>query len=416
MPDKYDAHKNTPVITGIGIVSCIGTGYGAVESSLLNRASGIRFVPERKEMGFRSALSGMVSEEVTTRRLSRKMRKSLPEFAVWAWAALEEAAQSAGLDLDELAGRDDTGIIFGNDSSAATAVEQVDILRKEGITRNIGSGHIFRLLNSTISLNFSTFLKLKGVSWTVSSACASGAMAIGQAAELIASGRQSCIICGGAQEITWQSMCSFDALGAFSTREDEPHAASRPFDRERDGLVPSGGAAVLILESRERACQRGASILASVKGYGHASDGYHISVPSGDGIRRAMKDAVESAGNMAIDMILAHATSTPAGDIAEAKAIKELFPNDDTRPLVCAPKALTGHEFWMAGASQVVYGIIMARGGFVAGHPNLDDIDEHAAFLTICKETTRRGISSFLCNASGFGGTNSSLVIEVNEV
>ncbi len=418
MGNNPEQHIHIPVITGMGIVSCIGAGCSVVENALRESRCGIRFLPERKRLGFRSGLSGVIDGFQVPEGLTRKMRKTLPEFGHWAWAALMEAADQAGIRLDELQGREDAGIIFGNDSSAATAVEQVDILRKEGISRNIGSGHIFRLLNSTISLNFATFLGLRGVSWTMSSACASGAMAIGQAAGLIASGRQSCIICGGAQEISWESMCSFDALGAFSVREQEPHASSRPFDMDRDGLVPSGGAAVLILESEEHARARGAKIMGRVRGYGHASDGHHISVPSGDGIMRAMEQAMgqADAGPNDIDLILAHATSTQAGDLAEAQAIRSLFPRDDTRPPVCAPKALTGHEFWMAGASQVVYGLIMARGGFVAGHPNLENLDDQAGFLRIFQKTTPLSIRHFLCNASGFGGTNSSLVIESDEV
>jgi len=402
----------------MGIVSCIGIGVREVEKSLREGISGICFLPERKAMGFRSGLSGTIEGFKMPPGLSRKMRKTLPEFGHWAWAALEEAARQAGLALEQFGGDRNTGIVFGNDSSAVTAVEQVDILRREGVSRNIGSGHIFRLLNSTISLNFATFLGLKGVSWTVSSACASGAMAIGQAAHLIASGRQNCVICGGAQEISWESMCSFDALGAFSIREHEPHASSRPFDEERDGLVPSGGAAVLILESEERALSRGARIIGRVKGYGHASDGHHISVPSGDGIRRAMEQAVKQTDSPSthIDLILAHATSTPAGDLAEAQAIISVFPEDEIRPPVCALKALTGHEFWMAGASQVIYGLIMALGNFAAGHPNLENIGEGAAHLDIYRETTHCSIRRFLCNASGFGGTNSSLVIESYEV
>ena len=415
MPLTPLSKKAEPLITGIGMVSSIGCGVPRVAESLRSGSSGIRLVPERRALGFRSALSGTIDDFSPPPGLTRKMRKTLPEFGLWAWAALQEAAARAGLDLESLRGRDDAGIVFGNDSSAATAVEQVNILRREGVSRSIGSGHIFRLLNSTISLNFATFLGLKGVSWTVSSACASGAMAIGQAAELIAQGRQQCIICGGAQEISWESMCSFDALGAFSLREDAPHEASRPFDLHRDGLVPSGGAAVLILESRAHAVSRGATALGRVTGYGHASDGHHISVPSGDGIKRAMLEALGPADRHApgVDLLLAHATSTPAGDIAEAKAIKDVFSAAGSLPRVCAPKALTGHEFWMAGAAQVVYGLIMAHGGFVAGHPNLTRLDPDAAFLDIHKETVPARTARFLCNASGFGGTNSSLLIEV---
>ena len=240
---------NRIAITGMGIISCLGLNRSEVRQSLAEGRCGIEFLPERKELGFQSGLSGVVHGFNDSKVLDRKKRKTMPEFGLWAWAAIEQALDQADISPASLHGDPETGMIFGNDSSAVTAVEQVDVLRKAGETRTIGSGHIFRLLNSTITLNVSTILGLHGQVWTVSGACASGAMAIGQGAELIAAGRQKRMICGGAQEISWQSMCSFDTLAAFSRREDDPAAASRPFDRDRDGLVPSGGAAAIILES-----------------------------------------------------------------------------------------------------------------------------------------------------------------------
>jgi 3-oxoacyl-[acyl-carrier-protein] synthase-1 len=252
--------------------------------------------------------------------------------------------------------------------------------------------------------------------YTISGACASGAMAIGQAAELIAAGRQDRIICGGAQEISWQSMCSFDALGAFSRRETDPPAASRPFDRERDGLVPSGGGAALILEQRELALARNATILGEVVGYATTSDGYHIVVPSGHGLERAIRLALEDASCLpdSIDLVLAHATSTPTGDQAEALALRRVFGMDQglPGPLVTATKSLTGHEFWMAGASQAVYALLMANGGFVAGNPNLKEPDPEAKNLHFCQKTIRFTPSYILLNAAGFGGVNACLVIK----
>lgn len=403
-------------ITGMGIISCLGLNRSEVKQSLAEGKCGLEFLPARKALGFQSGLSGVIRDFDGTNVLDRKKRKTLPEFGLWAWAAVEQALEQANIPPATLQGDPNTGMIFGNDSSTVTAVEQVEILRETGETRSIGSGHIFRLLNSTITLNISTILGLHGQVWTVSGACASGAMAIGQGAELIAAGRQKRMICGGAQEISWQSMCSFDTLAAFSRREDDPAGASRPFDRDRDGLVPGGGAAAVILESYEEAVARGADILGEVLGYGNTSDGHHIVVPSGEGLERAMRQAIAAAklNNDDIDLVMAHATSTPSGDKAEGKALANIFSAGGTKPgpLITATKALTGHEFWMAGASQVVYGMLMAGGGFVAGNPNLKNPDSSVKNLRLPPQTVYSNCHFLLCNAAGFGGTNACLVIK----
>ena len=405
------------VVTGTGIVSSLGLSGSSVTDSLRQGRSGIFFDPDRKEHGFRSGLSGVIRGFDGQKRLDRKYRKTLPEYGWWAWDSISQALAEAGVDADSLAGDERTGIVFGNDSSVVAGVEQCDLLRAAGETRGIGSGHIFRLLTSTITLNVSTRLQLRGSSWTVSGACASGAMAIGQAAELIAQGRQDRMICGGAQEISWQSMCSFDALNAFSLREDDPEKASRPFDQDRDGLIPSGGAAAVFLEAEEVAKARGATILAEVCGYDTTSDGYHISAPSGDGLRRAMEGAIRAANLQPdqIDLVMAHATSTPVGDVKEAEALCQLFGIDQGKagPVVAVIKALTGHEFWMAGASQLVYALLMSRAGFVAGHPNLQNPAPEASKLRIPTETRPFNPQYILCNAAGFGGTNGCLVVKV---
>ena len=415
---KKDSHsKRTVVVTGMGIVSSIGLSRDEVQESLHAGKSGIVLLDERKNLGFRSGLSGIIQGFDNRPDLERKYRKTLPEFGLWAYDAISQALDQADVDREILAGDNKTGLIFGNDSSVVTGVEQCDMLREAGGTRGIGSAHIFRLLTSTITLNLCTKFQLHGSSWSVSGACASGAMAIGQAAELIATGKQDRMICGGAQEISWQSMCSFDAIGAFSKREDDPARASRPFDEKRDGLVPSGGAAVLFLEDKESALKRGALIIAEICGYGTSSDGYHISVPSGEGLERAMRLAISDAGLKSddIEMVMAHATSTQAGDQKEAEALRRLFEikNGGKSPIIVATKSLTGHEFWMAGASQVVYGLLMSQAGFIAGHPNLDQPDECIEGLDV---PVRRMIASpqyFLCNAAGFGGVNGCLVVRV---
>ncbi len=401
------------VITGLGIISCLGNSRREVTDSLRKGTCGIQLLPERKKLGFNSGLSGVISNFRAESYLSRKQRKTLPEFGIWAWAAIDQALEQAGIATDSLRGDEQTGLIFGNDSSAVTPVEQVEILRREQETRPIGSGHIFRSLTSTITLNISTLLGIRGMSWTVASACASGAMAVGQGAELIRTGRQKRVICGGAQEISWQSMCSFDALDAFAKREDAPSESSRPFDRDRDGLVPGGGAAALVLENKQEAQKRGAPILGEVLGYGTATDGHHIVVPSGRGIESAMRTALNEArlAPEKIDLVMAHATSTPAGDEKEAEALCRVFRENKANPAVFAAKALTGHEFWMAGAAQVVYGLLMAHGGFIAGNINTGNPDGAATRLNLPRQRLTRTPGVLLCNASGFGGTNAALVV-----
>jgi len=404
-------------ITGLGIISCLGNDCTEVTNSLKSGHSGITLLDERKSLGFSSCLSGVIRNFEPESYLSKKQRKTLPEYGIWAWAAIKQALDQAGISIKQLHGDCHTGLIFGNDSSSVTVIEQVDKLRVAGETRSIGSGHIFRSLTSTITLNISTMLGIRGMSWTVSSACASGAMAIGQGAELIASGRQKRIICGGAQEISWQSMCSFDALEAFSKREDDPAGASRPFDCDRDGLVPSGGAAAVILESFESVKKRDGVVLGEVLGYGMATDGHHIVVPSGKGIEQAMRNAIQDAKvhTNDIDVILAHATSTPAGDAKEAQAICDVFGSNCEEPVVIALKCLTGHEFWMTGAAQLVYGMLMAQNNFVAGNRNLETPDRSARKLNLPRNNVAMSPGIFLSNASGFGGTNATLIFRSGE-
>lgn len=403
------------VITGMGAISSIGLSLKEIKQSLQNRTCGITYLEDRKNMGFRSSLSGIIRDFSITYPLDRRYRKTLPEFGLWAWEAISQALDSAGVDLSHIASDERTGFIFGNDSSVVTGVDQCSILKDAENTREIGSGHIFRLLTSTITLNLSTKLQIRGSSWTVSGACASGAMSIGQGAELIANGSHDMVICGGAQEISWQSMCSFDALGAFSLREDSPQQSSRPFDSSRDGLVPSGGAAAIILESEKSARKRGAAIIGEVCGYGTTSDGSHLSVPTGEGLQRAMAMALNKAGISPeqIDLVMAHATSTPAGDEKEAEAICNIFSisRQGEGPYVAATKSLTGHEFWMAGASQVVYALLMAKHRFIAGHPNYNSAADYSALLKISQETVQASPVFILCNAAGFGGVNASLVV-----
>ncbi len=397
-------------ITGVGIVSSLGNNTEAVTQALYAGRSGIGVDPQRMELGFRSPLTGLIRDFDPTRYLSRKQRKTMPEFAVQAHAAVMEALAMASMEPKDLR-NDKTGLIFGCDSSCRASVEQVDMLREQKATCSIGSGHIFRSMTSTVTMNLNTLLGTRGACWSLSSACSSGGHAVGQAADLIALGRQERMICGGAQEINWESMCSFDGLGAFSTRADQPENASRPFDSERDGLVPSGGAAALVMERLDLAQKRGAVILGKVQGYGFSSDGRHISVPCEDGLERAMRMAI-AQGTLSpkdIDYICAHATSTPAGDSVEAESIARIFGNPT--PAVSSLKSMTGHELWMSGAAQVVYCVLMAQKQFIAPNINFKRPDEASAHLDIVTETRSARLRHALCNSAGFGGTNACLVL-----
>ncbi len=402
---------NRVAITGIGIVSALGNDTASVARALSAGRSGIYVDEERIRRGFTSPLTGMIHNFNPRRFLNRKQLKTMPDYAVWAHAAAMEAVGMSGMDPADLA-NDRTGLIFGNDSSAIATLEQIDLLRERGETGLIGSGQVFRSMTSCVTMNLNTLLGTQGACWSISSACSSGGHAVGQAADLIALDRQDVVICGGVQEINWQSMCSFDGLGAFSTRTDMPEAASRPFDAERDGLVPSGGAAVIMLENREKAVARGAHILGEVAGYAFSSDGENLSVPSRGGLARAMRGAIRSAGLVPadVDYICAHATSTPAGDCVEADNIFDVFGRSS--PAVSSTKSMTGHELWMSGAAQVVYCTLMAREGFIAPNINYQNPDDSSARLNIVTETLHRTPAVALCNAAGFGGTNSSLVLK----
>jgi 3-oxoacyl-[acyl-carrier-protein] synthase-1 len=397
-------------ITGIGIVSCLGNGIEEVGAALRRGESGIVFDPERERLGFRSPLTGTIRNFDARDFVSRKQCKTMPDFAVHAYAATTDAIRMSGLSPGEIQ-NDETGLVFGCDSSCIAAVEQVALLNEFKETKMIGSGHVFRSMTSCVTMNMNTLLKTRGACWTLSSACSSGGHAVGQAADLVALGRQERVLCGGAQEINWQSMCGFDALGAFSTNLGNPKGASRPFDARRDGLVPSGGAAALVLERYDKARDRGADILGEVLGYAFSSDGNHISVPAEDGLERAMRKAVSLAGLKPgdIDYVCAHATSTPAGDAVESRAIRSVF--GPATPWVSSLKSMTGHELWMSGASQVVYSTIMARDGFIAPNINFSEPDEDSAKLKIAVSAVDRAPEHVLCNSAGFGGTNSCLVL-----
>ena len=395
----------------MGIYSCLGKDLDEVRESLYTGRSGIVFDPARKEMGFRSALTAKLEVPDLKKELSRSQRVYMPEQAKYAYCATAEALRNAGIDQDYL-DTHEVGIMYGNDSSAEPVVKAVDTMREKKDTTLVGSGAIFQSMNSTVTMNLACIFKLKGMNLTVSGACASGSHAIGLGALLIRNGLQEMVVCGGAQEVNPFSIGSFDGISAFSVREDNPAAASRPFDRDRDGLVPGGGAATVILESYESAVRRGAPILGEVLGYGFSSNGDHISVPNVDGPARSLRMAIKDAGLdlRQIGYINAHATSTPVGDKNEAKAIYDVF--GDYRVEVSSTKSQTGHEMWMAGASEIVYSMLMMKNDFIAPNLNFENPDEDSAKLNISGKRVDKHFDIFLSNSFGFGGTNSTLIVK----
>lgn len=402
---------NRVVITGMGIWSCLGTDINEVKDSLYTGTSGIGLDQDRIDYGFRSGLTGIVKRPVLKGVLDRRTRMGLSEEAEYAYMASREAFGMARID-DQYLLNNEVGVIFGNDSSAKAVVESATIMAEKHDSAMIGSGLIFQGMNSTVNMNMNTIFHLRGVNFSVSSACASGSHSIGLGYLLIKQGLQDMILCGGAQEVNKYAMSSFDALNAFSVRMDDPTKASRPFDRDRDGLVPSGGAAALVLEEYEHAVSRGATILAEVCGYGFSSNGGGISEPSDVGSVTAMSRAMHDAGVTVddIDYINAHATSTHQGDMYEAIALDRLFRGK--RALISSTKSMTGHECWMAGASEIVYSIIMMQNHFVAPNINFENPDEYSEHLNLTNKTVETELNTVLSNSFGFGGTNSALVIK----
>jgi len=395
----------------MGIVSCLGCDLETVAAALKEGHSGIILDSKREEMGFKSPLTARLPEiSPKAEGLTRKQRRTMCEPALYAAVAARKAVAASGLDTAHLQSPG-CGVIFGNDSTIRAGVESIDIAREYNETHYIGSGYIFRAMNSTITMNLAGLFGTRGANWTVSAACASGAHVLGQALMLIRSGMQDIIIAGGAQETHWTAMASFDALNAFSSRLDRPTEASRPFDEARDGLVPGGGGAGLVLESLDHALDRGAKIYGIIEGYGFSSGiGKTLSDPDTQGSYTAMERALKDAGQSpdSVDYINAHATSTLAGDLAEARAINALFGPDTP---VSSTKSMTGHECWMSGASEVIYTTLMASNGFIAPNINFKSLGQDCPPINVVAKTQPAKTKRAVSNSFGFGGTNASLVL-----
>ena len=399
------------VITGMGIWSCLGITLDSVRDALYTGKSGIIFSQERKDAGFRSALCANIEHPDLKPYISRNLRQFMPEEAQYAYMATRNALEHAKLDqsyIDE----HEVGIIYGNDSAVESTMHSLDNFREYKDTSACGSGSIFQSMNSTVTMNLACLFHLRGINLTSSAACASGSQAVGLAYLLIKNGLQDCIICGGAQEANMYSVAAFDGIQSFSIRENEPTKASRPFDANRDGLVPGGGAATLVVESYEHAIKRGAPILAEIVSWGFSGNGDHISTPNIAGPARSLELCLKN-GNVRtknIGYVNAHATSTRIGDSREALAISQIF--GDYKVPVTSTKSQTGHEMWMAGASELIYSILMMKNDFIAGNINFENPDEDTSCLNIIPETQETHFDMFLSNSFGFGGTNSTIIIK----
>ena len=395
------------VITGVGIKSCIGNTYDEVVNSLKNGKSGITADETYKEMGFRSQVSGSVDLNFSE-LIDRKLHRFMGESAAYAYLAAQDAIEMAGISELHL-NSDRTGIVAGSGgASTRVMVSTADITREKGPKR-IGPYAVTKSMGSSISAILGTAYKLKGINYSISSACATSAHCIGHGADLIKSGQQDIVLAGGGEDLHWSSSGLFDAMGALSSNfNNNPSTASRAYDKDRDGFVISGGAGMVILEDEEHAIKRNANILAKLTGYYATSDGYDMVAPSGEGAFRCMKGALQNHGS-GVDYINTHGTSTPVGDVAELKAIKELFKNDI--PIISSTKSMTGHSLGATGVQEAIYSIMMIREKFIAPSINIDELCDEADGLNIATQTLEKDISAVLSNSFGFGGTNASLVI-----
>lgn len=403
--------ENRVVITGMGIWSCLGTTLDEVRDSLYTGRSGIILSQERKAAGFRSALCADIPRPDLKPFVSRNQRQFMPEEAQYAYMATRQALENARLDMDYI-DRHEVGLIYGNDSVAEATMRALDKFRELGDTAACGSGAIFQSMNSTVTMNLACLFRLRGINLTASAACASGSHSVGLAYLLIRDGLQECVVCGGAQEANMYGVAAFDGIQSFSVREAEPTRASRPFDRDRDGLVPGGGAATLVLESYEHALRRGAPIWGEVVGWGFSGNGDHISTPNVDGPARSLELCLRNSGIAPdeVGYINAHATSTRIGDSREAQAIARIFGGRDVP--VTSTKSQTGHEMWMAGASELIYSMLMMKNGFIAANLNFENPDEETACIHVLPERRETHFDLFLSNSFGFGGTNSTLIVK----
>ena len=397
------------VITGLGIVSCLGTDKDSVSASLRAGRSGIRFNPAYAEMGLRSQVSGSVDlnlEEL----IDRKVYRFMGDAAAFAYLSMEQAIKDAGLSAEEVS-NPRIGLVAGSGgASTFNQMEAMDILREKGVKR-VGPYRVPRTMGSTVSACLATPFKIKGVNYSISSACATSAHCIGHAMELIQLGKQDIVFAGGGEEEHWSQSFLFDAMGALSSKyNDTPQSASRAYDATRDGFVIAGGGGMVVVEELEHALKRGAKIYAEIIGYGATSDGYDMVAPSGEGAVRCMQQALSTVTEP-VDYLNTHGTSTPVGDLAESRGVREVF--GDKAPLISSTKSLSGHSLGAAGVHEAIYCMLMMEGNFMAGSANIEELDPEVADMPILRETRENAkIDTVMSNSFGFGGTNATLVLK----
>ena len=395
------------VVTGIGIVSSLGNNCQEVLASLRALKSGITFDPVYRDMGLRSQVAGNIALD-PKEHIDRKILRFMGPAAAYSYIALQEAIAQSGLPPEQVSNLR-TGIVAGSGgASSSSQVELADVLRASGIKR-VGPYGVTKCMGSTVSACLATPFQIKGVNYSISSACSTSAHCIGNAAELIQLGKQDIVFAGGGEEVHWALTSMFDAMGALSTNyNDTPATASRAYDANRDGFVISGGGSILVLEEYEHAKARGATIIAELTGYGATSDGYDMVQPSGEGAVRCMQMALAEHGGD-VDYINAHGTSTPVGDTRELEAIKTAFAGK-TVPPVSSTKSLTGHALGAAGANEAIYSLLMLQNGFLTASAHIETLDENAAGLPILRENRNQPLNAVMSNSFGFGGTNATLI------
>ncbi|UNU74022.1 beta-ketoacyl-ACP synthase II [Moraxella nasovis] len=402
------------VITGAGIVSCIGNDLGSVKQSLIEGKSGIRFNESYANHGFKSCVSGSIDKDTLDMTgIDRKLKRFMSDASLYAYISALQAIQHAGLSLEEVGNNPRVAVVAGSGgASTSDVVGAVDAMREKGL-RGVGAMAVPKIMSSTVSAALATGLKIQGISYSVSSACATSSHCIGNAMELIALGKADIVLAGGAESEHWTQSCMFDAMGAMSTQyNDTPQTASRPYDSTRDGFIIAGGGGMVVVESLEHAQARGATILAEVVGYGATSDGAEMVAPSGEGATRCMKIALTQAGLDTVDYINSHGTSTPLGDVTELNAIADVFGGADKTPPISSTKSMTGHSLGAVGVQEFIYCLLMLNNDFIAPSINIKDMDENATKFDIVTQTRDTKLNSIMTNSFGFGGTNAALVIK----
>lgn len=402
------------VITGAGIVSCLGNDLDTVKEALENGRSGIRFKQEYADLGFKSCVAGSIDhDDLDTTGIDRKLKRFMSNASLYAYISALSAIKNAGLSIDTIADNPRVSVVAASGgASTADVVAAVDAMREKGL-RGVGAMAVPKIMASSVSATLATGLKIKGLSYSLSSACATSSHCVGHAMELIQLGKADIVLAGGGESEHWTQSCMFDAMGAMSTQySDTPQSASRPYDKDRDGFVIAGGGGMVVVESLESAQSRGATILAEITGYGATSDGAEMVAPSGEGAVRCMQIALAQAGLASVDYINSHGTSTPLGDITELNAIATVFGGAKQTPPISSTKSMTGHSLGAVGTQELIYCLLMMNHEFIAPTINIQNLDDAAKDFDIVTQTRQTALNSVMSNSFGFGGTNAALVIQ----